>query len=418
LTKKSRGEKAMNISDTADIMPSSARWRLLSISVPAQARTAILFAISAAIGGAGWSGAPALNYFALLFPFVYLHSQRRLDSLCAVFYYAAATWSVIPGSQSFFRTDHNFVLPLAIWAALVALAAVPWVGFYSRRYIPISAIAALTALALPPLSLTTVAHPLIATGHWFPGTRWFGLGLVVILIAAYRRFGRAMTLTVLLAASVATHVRFHRPVPDPHILAVNTNFSGEPTHDNLDSRLEFQERTIQQIALAHPDTLLVFPESIIPSWNGVHEARWASTFAQLKLQRTGLLIGTTIPITNTEANRNVLLSRGYTERLSYAQRVPVPLGMWHVGDQRSGYPLMLRFPPTIRIWNRRAGILVCYEQLSFWPAIQTLAHNPDMLLAPSNLYWAANTPIPAIQHVAAQDWADLWAIPLYEASNR
>jgi hypothetical protein len=418
LTKKSRGEKAMNISDTADIMPSSARWRLLSISVPAQARTAILFAISAAIGGAGWSGAPALNYFALLFPFVYLHSQRRLDSLCAVFYYAAATWSVIPGSQSFFRTDHNFVLPLAIWAALVALAAVPWVGFYSRRYIPISAIAALTALALPPLSLTTVAHPLIATGHWFPGTRWFGLGLVVILIAAYRRFGRAMTLTVLLAASVATHVRFHRPVPDPHILAVNTNFSGEPTHDNLDSRLEFQERTIQQIALAHPDTLLVFPESIIPSWNGMHEARWASTFAQLKLQRTGLLIGTTIPITNTEANRNVLLSRGYTERLSYAQRVPVPLGMWHVGDQRSGYPLMLRFPPTIRIWNRRAGILVCYEQLSFWPAIQTLARNPDMLLVPSNVYWAANTPIPAIQHVAAQDWADLWAIPLYEASNR
>jgi hypothetical protein len=150
----------------------------------------------------------------------------------------------------------------------------------------------------------------------------------------------------------------------------------------------------------------------------VHEVRWASTFAQLKLQRTGLLIGTTIPITNTEANRNVLLSRGYTERLSYAQRVPVPLGMWHVGDQRSGYPLMLRFPPTIRIWNRRAGILVCYEQLSFWPAIQTLAHNPDMLLAPSNLYWAANTPIPAIQHVAAQDWADLWAVPLYEASNR
>jgi apolipoprotein N-acyltransferase len=227
-----------------------------------------------------------------------------------------------------------------------------------------------------------------------------------------------MALAVLLAASVATHARFHHPVSDPHILAVNTNFGGEQTHGNFDSRLEFQERTIQQIALAHPDTLLVFPESIIPSWNGMHEARWASTFTQLKLQRTGLLIGTTIPITNSEANRNVLLSRGYTERLSYAQRVPVPLGMWHVGDQRNGYPLMLRFPSTIRVWNRRAGILVCYEQLTFWPAIQTLAQNPDMLLAPSNVYWAANTPIPAIQHVAAQDWADLWAIPLYEASNR
>jgi hypothetical protein len=408
----------MNISETAAPAPSRARWRIPSISLPAQARTAILFATSAALGGVGWSGDPALNYFALLFPFVYLQSRRRLDTLCAVFYYAAASWSVIPGSQGFFRTGHNFALPLIIWTALVALGAAPWVGFYSRRYLPVSAITTLTALALPPLSLVTVAHPLIVAGRWFPGTRWFGLGLLIILIATYRRFGTAMTLAVLIAASFATHARFHCPVPDPHILAVNTNFGGAQTHDEVDSRLEMQERTIQQIALSHPNTLLLFPESIIPSWNGMHEARWASTFAQLKQQRTGLLLGTTIPIPNTEANRNVLLSRGHTERLSYVQRVPVLFGMWRFGDKRRGFPLMLRYPPTIRVWNRRAGILVCYEQLSFWPAIQTLAHNPDLLLAPSNVYWAANTPIPAIQHVAAQDWADLWAIPLYEASNR
>ena len=79
---------------------------------------------------------------------------------------------------------------------------------------------------------------------------------------------------------------------------------------------------------------------------------------------------------------------------------------------------MLHFPPAIRVWNRRAGVLMCYEQLIFWPALQTLARQPDMLLAPSNLYWASGTTIPAVQHVAAQDWADLWAIPLYEASNR
>ena len=408
----------MNISDAATFAPSRARWRITSIDLPAQARTAVLFATSAAIGGAGWSGDPALNYLALLFPFVYLQSRRRLDSLCAVFYYAAATWSVIPGAQGFFRTGHNFVLPLAIWAALIALGSAPWVGLYSRRYLPVSTIAALAVLALPPLSLVTVAHPLIAAGDWFPGTRWFGLGLAIVLIAAYRRFGTTLTLAVLIAASIATHARFHRPVHDPHILAVNTNFGGEPSHDDAGSRLELQERTIQQIALTHPNTLLIFPESIIPSWNGMHEVRWASTFAQLKEQHTGLLIGTTIPIPNTEANRNVLLSRGHTERLSYVQRVPVPLGMWHFGDKLRGFPLMLRFPPTIRVWNRRAGVLVCYEQLAFWPAVETLAHNPDMLLAPSNFYWAANTPIPAIQHVAAQNWADLWAIPLYEASNR
>jgi hypothetical protein len=408
----------MDISETATVAADKARWRMPSITLPAHTRTAILFAFSGAIGAVGWSGNSALNYFALLFPFVYLQSRSRLDSLCAFFYYAAATWSVIPGSQSFFQTGHNFVLPLAIWAALVALCSAPWVCLFSRRYVPLSAIAAIAVLAFPPLSLVTVAHPLIAAGHWFPGTRWFGLGLGVILIAAYRRFGTPMTLAVLVAASIATHARFHRPVPDPHIVGVNTNFGGQSPHDDIDSRLELQEQTIQQIALAHPDTLLIFPESVIPSWNGMHETRWASVFAQLKRQRTGLLIGTTIPIPNTEANRNVLLSRGYTERLSYVQRVPVPIGMWHLREQRRGFPLMLRFPPTIRVWNRRAGVLVCYEQLAFWPAIETLAHNPDMLLAPSNVYWAVNTPIPAIQHVAAQDWADLWAIPLYEASNR
>ena len=60
---------------------------------------------------------------------------------------------------------------------------------------------------------------------------------------------------------------------------------------------------------------------------------------------------------------------------------------------------------------------MCYEQLAFWPAIQTMARNPEMLIAPSNLYWAQTTPSPALQHLATEDWADLWAIPLYEARN-
>jgi len=80
--------------------------------------------------------------------------------------------------------------------------------------------------------------------------------------------------------------------------------------------------------------------------------------------------------------------------------------------------LGLKYPATIRVKNRRAAVLMCYEQFLVWPALQSLACNPDMLLAPSNLYWAKGTRIPRIQHVAAQNWADLWAIPLYEARNR
>jgi len=405
---------AMNISES--IIVSSEVATAKTASVPGSIRTSLLFVIAALLGGAGWSGRPTLHCFALLFPFLYLQSRRRLDSLSALFYYAAATCSVIPGSHAFFRTGP--ILPILIWAAVTVLGATPWILFYNRKSVSISAIAALVALALPPLSLVTVAHPLIAAGRWFPGTHWFGLGLPLVLIAGYRRLGVFATIVALVGASIATHSLFTRPSPDPHIIAVNTEFSGVPGRDLSGSAAEIQEASIERLALAHPDSLLILPESVIPNWSPMHEARWASTFALLKQRHTGLLIGTTIPIPNTEANRNVLLSRGFTERLSYVQRVPVPLGMWHFGGEHDGFPLMLRFPPTIRVWNRRAGVLVCYEQFIVWPALETLAHNPEMLIAPSNIYWASKTTIPAIQHLAAQDWADLWAIPLYEARNR
>jgi len=377
----------------------------------------LLFSTSVAIGRFGWSGNPALHFLALLYPFVYIHSRRRLDALSAVFYYAASTWPVIPGAQSFFQTGHHFAQPLLIWAALTALGALPWILFYFRRLLSLSAIAALAVLALPPLSLVTVAHPLIASGTWFPGTRWFGLALPPILIAAHKRLGTILTLAVMMLASLVVHVRFLLPAADPHVVAVNTHFGSAPSQPESTLDRQRVERTLEMIALAHPDTLLIFPESVIPDWSPTHEARWASIFAQLNKQRTGILIGTTIPIPNTEASRNILLSRGYTERLSYVQRVPIPVGMWQPGESRRGFPLSLRFPATIRVWNRRAGVLMCYEQLAFWPAIQTMTRNPEMLIAPSNLYWAQTTPIPAIQHLATEDWADLWAIPLYEARN-
>ena len=406
----------MNISEAT--IPSSKTTPTRLLHIADAKRTTLLFAVAAALGGAGWGGRPSLHCFALLFPFLYLQSRRRLDALSALFYYAAATWAVIPGSEAFFRTAKNPIFPILIWAALSGLGLAPWILFYSRRSLTVSAVAALSVLAIPPLSLVTVAHPLIAAGDWYPGTRWGGLCLPILLILGYRRLGHLAVVAILIGASIATHAVYERPGPDPHIVAIHTDLGRVPLRDPSGTATEKQEASIQRIALAHPDTLLILPESVLPNWSPMHEARWASTFALLRERHTGLLIGTTIPIPNTEANRNVLLSRGFTERLSYVQRVPVPLGMWRFGEDHGGFPLMLRFPSTIRVWGRRAGVLLCYEQLIVWPAIETLAQNPELLIAPSNIYWASKTTIPANQHLAAQDWADLWAIPLYEASNR
>jgi len=385
------------------------------IRIPALRTTALCIG-SALIGCLGWSGNVHVAWISLIFPFLYLQSRRRLDTLLAAFYYAGATWSVMPGASVFFGNNASHLLPIALWLGCIVLGSLPWIALYHRRYVEVSAIAALVVLALPPLSLVTVAHPLISVGQWFPATKWFGLLLPLLMILLYRWLGPSYTAAALLASVVVTHVRWAPPTADPQVATINTHFGGSAFVSRSSMLLYQQERLIETEALSHPDSVVLFPETAVPAWSQSSDYHWRGTLRRLEQQHTTILLGTTVPIPTTEANRNILLTRGFGPHFAYVQRVPVPIAMWRFGDT-AGFPLMLRYPPTIRVLNEHAGVLMCYEQLLVWPALQSLAHDPDMLLAPSNDYWASKTPIPAIQHVAAKSWADLWDIPLYEARN-
>ncbi len=382
----------------------------------AAGRVVILFAAAALIGLLGWSGVARVSWISLLYPFLYLQSRSRLEALSALFYYAGATWSVIPGAAVFFGAKAGFSLPLLLFLGCIALGSFPWVLLYHSRFIEVSTISALAVLALPPLSLVTVAHPLISVGQWFPATRWLGILLPLIAILLYRWFGPRYTACVLLASFVVTHVGWIPPTVDPHVAAIDTHFGGSAFVPRSSRVLYQQERLIQSEALKHPNSVVLFPETIVPAWSRMTDAHWQGTFRSLEQQRTTLLLGTTVPVPATQGSRNILLTRGFGPHFAYVQRIPVPLAMWHFGG-KDGFPLMLRYPPTVRVLNQHAAVLMCYEQLLVWPALQSLARDPDMLLAPSNDYWASKTAIPAIQHEAAKNWADLWDIPLYEARN-
>ena len=386
-----------------------------SIRMPAL-RTPALCVAGAAIGCLGWNGNMHWAWISLVFPFLYLQSRRRLDTLLAPFYYAGATWSVMPGASAFFGNNASHLLPTVLWLGCIALGSLPWIALYHRRFIDVSALAALVILALPPLSLVTVAHPLICVGQWFPATTWFGLLLPLVMILLYRWLGPGYAAAVLIASVVVTHIRWAPPTADPHVATINTHFGGSAFVPRSSMVLYLQERLIETEALSHPDSVVLFPETAVPAWSQSSDYHWRDTLHKLEQQHTTILLGTTIPIPSTEANRNILLTRGFGPHFAYVQRVPVPIAMWRFGGA-GGFPLMLRYPPTIRVLNEHAAVLMCYEQLLVWPALQSLAHDPDMLLAPSNDYWASKTPIPAIQHAAAKSWADLWDIPLYEARN-
>ena len=114
------------------------------------------------IGFLGWSGVARIELDLPLFPFLYLQSRSRLEALSAVFYYAGATWSVIPGAACSSATMRASLLPIASLPRLHRARQSSVDPLYHRRFIEVSAIAALVVLALPPLSLVTVAHPLIS----------------------------------------------------------------------------------------------------------------------------------------------------------------------------------------------------------------------------------------------------------------
>jgi len=373
----------------------------------------------------------SFGWLPLLMPFVYISARTRIETLSVGLYYLATTWPVIRGAHNFFGEHAPWPMAYGLWALLALFGTLPWVVFFHRRAPEWSALAALLVLALPPLSLVTVAYPLTAAGIWFPGTAWVGLLAPCFLLAARKWFSMPWLIGLLAASSLIAHVFARVPQRDPHMVTMNTRFGGlafdidsgastNPQKEVLRGQLDAQQKFIESAALAHPGSIVFFPEGAIRAYSPFIDQQWKPFLDQLASQHTTIVFGTTAPLPYTRgAYRNLLAQRGWTPegRFAYVQRVPVPISMWKIGEGESGFPVLLENPGAFKIRNAYAGVLMCYEQLLAWPALQTLADQPDFLVAPRNVYWAKGTPIPAIQHQAAQSWADLWGIPLYEAQN-
>lgn len=378
-----------------------------------------LVGLGATIGVFGWSGAMPLSCLPLLMPFVYVTlPTRKLAALFVLAYYAGATWPIIPGAGTFFGDHVPPFLPEILWLIATTLPCLPWIVLFSKRFRALSAIVALILLALPPLSLVTLAHPLTVAGTWFPGFRWFGLAFPLLFLFFIPYLGFFRCIGILTIVALLAHIPHSAPAMQLKVIPVNTQFGGSAFDPRDPLILRKQSLSIQNEALAHPGAVLLFPETIIPSWSPATDAFWSDTLQKLEEQNTSILVGTTIPIPNTHATYNMLIARGSGQHLAYMQRIPVPIAMWHPGKRTDGFPLQLSAPSAILVRGHRAAVLLCFEQLLMWPALQSLSHNPEMILAPANDYWAAGTRIPQIQHQCVRNWSKLWRIPVYEATNQ
>ena len=382
-------------------------------------------AVAATTGAIAWSGYLATIPLSLIAPLLLYSAKSRTHAFSIMFcYYSAATWPVIPGARAFFGDQRTPLIGLFLCLTAATLLALPWGLLFMRGqgkaalYVPLCVVIAAT----PPLGVIGWASPLLSAGALFPGSKWLGLGFIIVFLSLFR-FKPGPSAACLALCALAFQFRYTSPQLPAGWEAVNTNYGGTGQGEP-DFATEYTTyQSIQTTILESHAGVLLFPEHLVPHWNESTEAFWGDTLTSLAAQHRTVLIGAGInppasPRNPFAQNRylNVLLALGEENTVLYQERIPIPIGMWKpLGDD--GVPLNLFARGTIRIRDHNAAVLICYEQLLVWPFLSSALEHPTILLTTSNDYWAKGTRIPPIQQSSAASWARLFQLPVLSASN-
>ena len=335
-----------------------------------------------------------------------LVQTRRSAYGIGLAYYACALWPCVSAGTLFFG---GYSGPL-LWLGGSLLLAIPFAIFWSPHKLGLVAGAALLLLVntLPGFGFISVASPLIAAGCLFPHAGWFGLASTfsVCFGLASRTWRPCAVLAFL---SLICNV-LHAPVnPLSQWTSVDTSLPDSRSNLLLNYRIDEQ---IQQIVRSTNAIVILLPEGVIRQWDIGRDGFWRQTIASLQLRHATVLIGAGLPIPGSRSSGNGIAVRGEISG-TYQQRIPVPLGMWG-----KGVPLLWDGPAILTVDRHKTGILICWEQLLVFPAIQSFDSGADSLLAISNLHWVRHSPIDAIQENCVQSWARLFGVPYLRAVNR
>jgi apolipoprotein N-acyltransferase len=339
-------------------------------------------------------------------------------------YYAAATWPLIPGARAFFGLQGTPLIGLFLSLAAAALLALPWGLLFTRgRGRAALSVPLCTLLtAIPPLGIIGWASPLLSAGVLFPGSKWFGLALIIAFLTLFR-FKPAPSVVCLTFCALVFNFQYRQPKVPAGWEAVNTNFGGAGQGEP-DLATEYNTYQSMQAAIIESHAaVLLFPEHLVTSWNESTEAFWGDTLTSVAAQHRTVLIGAGINQPGDSRNPfdqnrylNALLARGEDNTALYQERIPIPIAMWKpLGDE--GVPLNLFARGTIHVHNQNAAVLICYEQILVWPFLSSALEHPTILLIIANDYWAKNTRIPAIQQSSTASWARLFHLPVLSATN-
>jgi len=380
-------------------------------------RPARLVTASIVAGWIGWSGHVLLLPIAFAFPVLWSQAKTRsVAVLISAGYFLAASRGLPQGVAAFYASDlwPGLLLWLCASGSFVAVHSVLWTKRPGSR--PFRYLAATALMALPPFGITGWAHPVTAAGVLFAGWGWWGLlavtaGLMGLVTRAWPAVAVAFAGFWLWSAANWTEPK----LPEGW-LAVDLKLAASLGRDASFERHSALVATVKDRASVGAKTV-VLPESALGFWTPTVERLWANA-----LQRTDITVIAGAATLGVETYDNVLigLSAGGSKVL-YRERMPVPGSMWQPWrswfGESGGARAHLFGSPVATMGDRRVAPLICYEQLVVWPILQSMLHDPDLIVAVGNGWWTKGTSIVAIQRASTIAWARLFAKPLVLAFN-
>lgn len=380
-------------------------------------RSALLIAAAIVAGTVAWSGHVLLLPVAVAFPFLWGRAQSRsVAALGSAGYFLAASRGLPQGVATYYASD---LWPgLALWicasVSFVTVHSVLWTNRAGCR--PLCYLTAAALMAVPPFGIIGWAHPVTAAGVLFPGWGWWGLvaitaGLMGLVTRMWPAV--AITFTGFWFWSAATWTEPKLPNGWQGVDLEMGASLGRDTSIHRHRDLIVTARKQSSAAISN----IVLPESALGFWAPTVERLWVKA---LRGTETSVVAGgATVDATGYD-NVLIALSAG-GGRILYRERMPVPGSMWQpwrsLFGESGGARADFFANPIVTVGNRQVAPLICYEQLVVWPLLQSMLHDPDLILAVGNGWWTKGTSVVAIQRANAVAWAKLFAKPLTMSFN-
>ena len=418
-------------------------------------------------GGAAWNIWPAgAIILSLLLPVGVMQARSKgVRWTFAFVWFLAGSISIVPSAVGFFGPSY-LMFGIAAWLASSALLALPWIIADT----PIKAVIAVILDAVPPIGLIGWLSPLTAAGWLFPGQGLAGVaGCLLVILCSTSMVSRnschgckvsiqtgvmgdtywlrtsgmddmywlrtgvmgdmywlrtgvmgdtcsgiLKLMTGILVVWVILANLLYTPVPVPKDwIGIQTSIP--PSNGNV---LQAIANNRALIAAAQTQgakaRYLLFPEAVLDDW---YPGTRAQIAAAIPPGQTWILGAETLA-PGARYDALVIAQRHHAlQEPVFRAALPMPVSMWRPGFAGSFQATW--HEPVQNINGHRVWASICFDQVLPWVWIDGMMQHPNLILLPSNDWWAQKwNPAPEIQKEQADAWNRLMGTATVGANNK